>query len=249
MYTVKYASLNYYPDIYLLSNMVVGVFSQIISDTSIQENKVEFISKMSKLHHFDDELDMNFTKVFLEGVKDQFKNSYNDLNDFKRVFVNNFKFSNVKEAQFKSYKEAQLFVNKTEKYILHIGLSKDKRLKSKERKEYIYNHILKKYDNQHVKKNKKIESKIIENDSMRVDYLIHSNISNEDVGYKLINHTNNSTFNSKPYILYSLINGTKIVLVVEDDMLKDKKTIEKIIEQSKASNVKVLTEKELIFND
>ncbi len=53
--------------------------------------------------------------------------------DLTKKFVNNFYFENIEYKMFDSLKEVNNFIEKTYKYVLHIGLDKKERLKKTEK--------------------------------------------------------------------------------------------------------------------
>ncbi|HEG9640523.1 TPA: hypothetical protein SGD24_000291 [Staphylococcus aureus] len=55
--------------------------------------------------------------------------SYGNINEF----VNNFYFENIEYKMFDSLKEVNNFIEKTYKFVLHLGLDKKERLKKTEK--------------------------------------------------------------------------------------------------------------------
>ncbi|HDE0453651.1 TPA: hypothetical protein PB571_001077, partial [Staphylococcus aureus] len=55
------------------------------------------------------------------------------LKNYKKKFVNNFYFENIEYKMFDSLKEVNNFIEKTYKYVLHLGLGKKERLKKTEK--------------------------------------------------------------------------------------------------------------------
>ncbi|MDJ1110608.1 hypothetical protein [Macrococcus sp. S115] len=241
MYQVKYSSINYYPDVFLLSNIVVGVFFEITSNDYYKKT-VKFISQKEKLYTFDDELDKEFTEYFLDGLEDQFVNSNVSLEEYKKVYANNFKFSKTVNTNFESLKEVESFVDDTKKYILHIGLPKESRLNDKDRKRYISNYIINKYENPNIKKSKTIKG-FIDKDNATFDFYINNN--DEHIAYKIINKSNQALFTAKSYISFSILNDINIIFILEDEMQEEKDSLLKMAKHLNAS-VDVLLERELV---
>ncbi|HDM3012211.1 TPA: hypothetical protein PZ073_002790, partial [Staphylococcus aureus] len=95
MYKVKYSSFNYYPDILLISNIAVGVIFQIEGNNGYYANEFNLMQRKNKLFSFDEELDKDFTKMFLKSIRENFLNFKGEIKEFTRFYVNNFKFTNI----------------------------------------------------------------------------------------------------------------------------------------------------------
>ncbi len=75
MFKVNYSILSYYPDIYLHSNLAVGVAFEIIGE-SYHKNEIKFITQRRKILSFDDEIDnLELINMFLDGLKCEFESS------------------------------------------------------------------------------------------------------------------------------------------------------------------------------
>ncbi|MGZ1691313.1 hypothetical protein ACXQB8_00755, partial [Staphylococcus argenteus] len=73
MFKVNYSILSYYPDIYLDSNLAVGVAFEIIGE-SYHKNEIKFITQRRKILSFDDEIDnLELINMFLDGLKCEFE--------------------------------------------------------------------------------------------------------------------------------------------------------------------------------
>lgn len=73
MYKVKYASLNYYPDIFLISNIAVAVAFEVafeVEEEYYNKKYFSIIPKKHKIFTFDDELDPEFAKLMLNSIKE-----------------------------------------------------------------------------------------------------------------------------------------------------------------------------------
>ncbi|HCY0702669.1 TPA: hypothetical protein O0617_002731 [Staphylococcus aureus] len=133
MFKVNYSSLSYYPDIYLHSNLAVGVAFEIIGE-SYHKNEIKFITQRRKILSFDDEIDnLELINMFLDGLKCEFEQTNQSLKSYKKKFVNNFYFENIEYKMFDSLKEVNNFIENTYKYVLHHGLDKKERLKKTEK--------------------------------------------------------------------------------------------------------------------
>ncbi|HFG9067466.1 TPA: hypothetical protein ACGI18_002766, partial [Staphylococcus argenteus] len=90
MFKVNYSILSYYPDIYLDSNLAVGVAFEIIGE-SYHKNEIKFITQRRKILSFDDEIDnLELINMFLDGLKCEFEQTNQSLKSYKKKFVNNF---------------------------------------------------------------------------------------------------------------------------------------------------------------
>ncbi|HDA3611436.1 TPA: hypothetical protein PI641_002647, partial [Staphylococcus aureus] len=105
MFKVNYSILSYYPDIYLHSNLAVGVAFEIIGE-SYHKNEIKFITQRRKISSFDDEIDnLVLINMFLDGLKCEFEQTNQSIKNYKKKFVNNFYFENIEYKMFDSLKE------------------------------------------------------------------------------------------------------------------------------------------------
>lgn len=119
MNKVKFSTLGYYPDIFLKSNLAVGVAFQIINEYETL-NIMKIIPHQSKISSFDDEVDVEFINLFLNGVNEEFENLHdNNMEIYIDKFVNNFKFEKLQIRRFSSINNAKAFMNQTCKDLLH----------------------------------------------------------------------------------------------------------------------------------
>ncbi len=137
MYKVKYSSFNYYPDILLISNIAVGVIFQIEGNDGYYANEFNLMQRKNKLFSFDEELDKDFTKMFLKSIRENFLNFKGEIKEFTRFYVNNFKFTNIQIRNFDSLDEAKAFIEDTTKYILHPTQEAGNKMTEAEKREYI----------------------------------------------------------------------------------------------------------------
>lgn len=217
MYKVKYASLNYYPDIFLISNIAVGVAFQVQED-GYYKNYFNIMPKKAKLFHFDDELDPTFTNLLLNGIKDNVINFKGELNDFTYHYVNNFKFTNIKEEEMKTLKEVKKFIDDTTRYILHPSMYDERKMSEEEKKEYINSYLKSNYSK--VNKSYVIKGKS-KNDKITVDFMAVDNDGNE-FGYKIINNSNLAMFSIRSYLIHAISNEDNLIFILDDNMEEEK---------------------------
>lgn len=217
MYKVEYSSLNYFPDVFLISNIAVGVVFQI-SGPNHYENKIKYMQKYVKLFHFDDELDPDFTKMFLKGIESNLKLYSGGLQDFTRFYVNNFKFTNIKTEYFETKVEATKFVEDTSRYILHPSMENDKKMSEEEKKNYINSYLKSNYNK--VNKSYVIKGKS-KNDKITVDFMAFDNEGNK-FGYKIINNSNQAMFSIRSYLIHAISNEDNLIFILDDNMEEEK---------------------------
>lgn len=242
MYTVKYSIFSYYPDIYLKSNMAVGVAFQINAE-DYYENMMYLINKKRKLMNFDDEIeDLEIINFFLEGVENEFLTFNGPIENYTKRFVNNFKFEQLETKICATISEAKEFIDKTYRYILHLGLDKKDRLKDNDRKHYVQSYLESKYEKIY---SRKVVHGLNKLDKMTPDFVAIKN--NEEYLYKFINNSNTSVHNARSYILYASQNNVNLTLILEDDMVEVKEFLKQL---SKDFNSKTLLtyENELVFS-
>ncbi|HDA8059309.1 TPA: hypothetical protein O5W86_002812, partial [Staphylococcus aureus] len=93
-----------------------------------------FITQRRKILSFDDEIgNLELINMFLDGLKCEFEQTNQSLKNYKKKFVNNFYFENIEYKMFDSLKEVNNFIEKTYKFVLHLGLDKKERLKKTEK--------------------------------------------------------------------------------------------------------------------
>ncbi|WAA05748.1 hypothetical protein [Staphylococcus aureus] len=87
MFKVNYSILSYYPDIYLHSNLAVGVSFEIIGE-SYHKNEIKFITQRRKISSFDDEIDnLVLINMFLDGLKCEFEQTNQSIKNYKKKLV------------------------------------------------------------------------------------------------------------------------------------------------------------------
>ncbi len=136
MYQVEYAALKYYNSAISEECLYIGM---LYHNLTTGQRTFRYISNFSRFQSFDDEADIDFVKLYLEGIKQQVENNifnYNkfNLSEFIRIYVNEFRFTNI--MQIKVEEEEDYIGNLTKLY-LKFDFSTKNRLTNKEEKEYI----------------------------------------------------------------------------------------------------------------
>lgn len=125
---IKFSVLSYYPNFLNNENINLGILFH-----NIETCKVEFIitKNWKRVISFDDEIDLEFTKAFLQGIKLECENSLFDmkedfsLKEYIKFYINQFKFNKIIESTSKNFNE---FIIKTTKYYLRHDYDKKDRL-------------------------------------------------------------------------------------------------------------------------
>ncbi|UXV33154.1 hypothetical protein [Mammaliicoccus sciuri] len=241
MYRVEYSILSYYPDLYLKSNIAVGVAFQIVGEDYFK-NEVKLITQRKKLLSFDDELDnLNVVNLFLNGIKDEFENTNESIRDYVKRFVNNFYFEKIDYRIFNTLEDALEFIEVTYKYILHLGLDKKERLKNQEKRKYTMKYLESKYEN--------ISSKHVIHGVHSLDKFTPDFIAEDKTGkkilFKYLNKNNTAIHNARSYIMYAHFNNQDLVLILEQGMDEEKELLKTFSKELNAQ-VTFKFEKELV---
>lgn len=134
---IEYAALNYYHSPISDECLCIGV---LFHNVTTGKRDFKYISNFQRFHSFDDEADIDFVKLYLRGIKEEVETSvfnYNqefDLNEYIRVYANEFRFSSVKML---SVSEDEDYVSELSKVYLKYDLSKSQRLNGNEEKKLI----------------------------------------------------------------------------------------------------------------
>ena len=243
MFKVNYSVLSYYPDIYLRSNLAIGVAFEVVGE-SYHKNEVKFITQRKKIVSFDDELeDLEFINMFLDGLKFEFEHTNQSLQNYIKRFVNNFYFEDIEYRTFSSINEVNDFINKTYKYILHLGLNKKERLNVNEKRKYVMTYLEGRY--------KDITSKHVVSGKNSLDKFtpdfVAKDIENKEFLFKFLNKNNTTIHNARSYILYSIMNEKNLILILEDDMVEEEKLLKEFINKFEAK-AQLKNEHDLIKN-
>ncbi|WP_241522536.1 hypothetical protein [Staphylococcus delphini] len=240
MYIVKYSILSYYPDIYLKSNIAVGVAFQVVSQ-DYYSNEFFSIDNKRKLLSFDDELeDIELIEYFLEGVKGEFLEFRRDIQFFTQDYVNNFYFEEIETRNFQSMSEVKNFIEKTYKYILHLGLDNKNRLDKNTRKAYVHSFIEDKFDKVYSAKKPIIGTNEID----RITPDLYAIKDDKEYIFKFLKSSNQTMHNVRSYLFYAFENNKDLIIILEDDMVK----VESYLRQTSIRNninIQFIFEKDL----
>ena len=137
MYQVEYAALKYYNNVISEECLYVGMlFHNLTTGT----RDFRYISNFNRFESFDDEADINFVKLYLNGIKQQVEtnilnhNKTFKISDFTKIYVNEFRFSDVRTIEVE---ENDNYVESLTKMYLKFDFNKNKRLSKSEEKKYI----------------------------------------------------------------------------------------------------------------
>lgn len=125
---VKFTRLNYFPSFISNDCMEIGIlFHEIENDI----RRFEVTTNWSRLKSFDDELDIEYMKLILDGIKNEVSNdnlfSYNqkfDIKKYAKFYVNELKFTDVRVAQTDNLES---FIEETKKMFLRYDYDKSER--------------------------------------------------------------------------------------------------------------------------
>ena len=136
MRTIQYAALNYYNSVVSDECLCLGVLFHELSDDSRTFN---FIHNFKRLESFNDEINIDFVKVYLQSIRDEVETSlFNYKTDFNlqsyiNTYVNEFRFSKI----FQASTEDSNFIENTTKLFLRYDFEKNQRLNKNEETHYI----------------------------------------------------------------------------------------------------------------
>lgn len=136
MRTIQYAALNYYNSVVSDECLCLGVLFHELSDDSRTFN---FIHNFKRLESFNDEINIDFVKVYLQSIRDEVETSlFNYQTDFNlqsyiNTYVNEFRFSKI----FQTSTEDSNFIENTTKLFLRYDFEKNQRLNKNEETHYI----------------------------------------------------------------------------------------------------------------
>jgi len=136
MYQVEYAALKYYNSVISEECLYIGM---LYHNLTTGQRDFRYISNFNRFQSFDDEADVDFVRLYLKGIKQQVENNiFNydrfDIHEFKRIFVNEFRFSDVMKMEVM---EEENYVENLTKLYLKFDFNKRNRLTNREEKEYI----------------------------------------------------------------------------------------------------------------
>lgn len=137
MNRIQFSVLSYYPSIITNENVNVGI---IFHNLDTDERIFHIMKNWSRLESFDDELDINFMKKYLHGIKSECENnifnngeSFN-LKEYTKYYVNELKFCPIKEADVENVED---FILTTEKVHMRLDFEKEERLSKDSEIKYI----------------------------------------------------------------------------------------------------------------
>lgn len=103
MNKLQFSILSYYPS--LLSGECINIGIAYM-DKNSRNTFFSEIKKWSRVEHFDDEIDIDFLKYTVSGIKlrldnnNMLSNEIDDLSEVTRHFVNELQFSNLSEVEY-----------------------------------------------------------------------------------------------------------------------------------------------------
>jgi hypothetical protein len=133
---IQYTSLKYYNSPISEECLYVGI---LFYNLTTGERTFNTIRKFSRLESFDDELDVNFMKLYLHSIKEEIEgNIFNyskefDLQSYINTYVNQLRFSNITTVDTADAD----FINNTTKIFLKFDYEKNERLDKDTEKKYI----------------------------------------------------------------------------------------------------------------
>lgn len=236
---VEFSVLGYYPSIVTDENINVGI---LFHNIDRNERYFYITRNWKRLEGFDDELDVEFIKEYLAGMKAQVENSLFNLDasfsvrDFTRFYVNELRFSEVRSARTDDVDE---FIQNTKKICMRFDFDKKERISKSSEVGYL-KRLLRKdriaFDTKPIKGSY--------NESVKFDLMI------EDYGFKFftfegkkLNKMINS-IKSWAFTAGSLRDKYKIVFVVDVDGMASKEY--EILKRILKENGQVVTSAEII---
>ncbi len=115
---IQFSVLSYYPNFLNNENINLGILFH-----NIENDEIKFImtKNWKRVTAFDDEIDLEFTKDVLLGIKEEcedklfHKGKKFVLKDYVKFFINQYKFNQIIESKDDDFDE---FIIKTSKYYL-----------------------------------------------------------------------------------------------------------------------------------
>ena len=179
MRTIQYAALNYYNSVVSGECLCLGVLFHDLSDDS---RTFVFIHNFKRLEAFNDEINIDFVKMYLQSIKDEVETSlFNykmkfDLQAYINTYVNEFRFSKV----FQATTDDLNFIENTTKLFLRYDFEKSQRLNKDEEAYYLREMF--KANKIHYSSNKPIQGTYKEN--------IHFDFLTDQYAIKLFKYKN-----------------------------------------------------------
>lgn len=134
---IQFSVLSYYPNFLNNENINLGIlFHNLINNT----RKFIITKNWKRISVFDDEIDLDFAKDFLKGIKEECEDSLWNSNDnfslkeYTKYYINQYRFNKIIESNDNDFDQ---FVIRTSKYYLRHDYEKKDRLKIKEEIKFI----------------------------------------------------------------------------------------------------------------
>ncbi|MGL4521802.1 MAG: hypothetical protein ACRCWQ_04570 [Bacilli bacterium] len=204
------------------------------------ERKFICMDNLSRLFVFDDELNRQYTKEFIKGIKhDWLENeAYENLNEYTRYFVNEYYFGRVTTTNAEDFSSTCVEIAKI---LLHNGNQPENRLSKQERKEKIQTYI----PIEEIKLDHKIKGKY--NDDMQFNYTIQDAQKQQYSIKQLSEHTNiGHCRNLRMFIEDN--EKEKIIIVIAKELLD--KPFAKYLQETLVTrkNVKIIEDMDEVMN-
>lgn len=236
MNEVEYAALKYYNNIISDECLYIGILFH-----NLTNGKRDFrhISNFKRLQSFDDEIDIDFIKTYLHGIKEQVEeNLFNrekdfSINDFSRIYVNEIKFA---KSNIIRVNDNDDYVEKLTKMYLKFDFTKKTRLSNAEEKNYIKRILTSSFNNLSPKK---IEGQYKEN--VTFDYVLNNiaikffSFKEKDVS-KLISSAKYWSFNAE-----ELKDRYNVIFLYDSDDIEKSSFEEDIVKNILAKNAKLFS--------
>lgn len=137
MNKIIFSELSYYPSAVTNENMVVGM---LFYNCDTSERTFKIMKNWSRLQNFDDELDIEFMKSYLKGIKYEYESNLSnyedviDVKEFIKFYVNELRFADIKNA---FPQDAAGFIEETTKVYMRRDFAPEERLNSDAEVRYI----------------------------------------------------------------------------------------------------------------
>ena len=139
MKQIDFSVFSYSPSIITKECINLGV---LFHDAENNDCKFEYTNKWNRISSFDDELNIEFVKDYLKGIKKQVEPSLlvspNNWVDFIKRFVNEFKFSNISSMEVE---DKDKFIIDTKRIYLRYDFPENERPKPEEQKQFIKKYL------------------------------------------------------------------------------------------------------------
>lgn len=136
METIKYSVLKYYNSVISKEYLCVGI---LFHNITTNQRIFNIIKNFKRLESFDDEINIDFFKLYLLDIKDETENNiFNhntnfDIASYTRTYVNELRFSKI----YTSSNSDPNFIENTTKLFLKFDYSQKERLQKNLETKYI----------------------------------------------------------------------------------------------------------------